>query len=49
MVGIGFLLSDYLVDAEFPNKAGYLAPYHVLEWRREPGPSGEPELFNHLH
>jgi len=44
----------YVVDAGYPNRPGYLAPYkgeryHVPNWRRGPAPSGEQELFNHLH
>nr|XP_034584533.1 uncharacterized protein LOC117847427 [Setaria viridis] len=44
----------YNVDAGYPNRPGYLTPYkgaryHVPEWRRGPAPSGEHELFNHLH
>lgn len=44
----------YLVDAGYPNRPGYLAPYkgqryHVPEFRRGVAPSGEKEKFNHLH
>ncbi|XP_023156697.1 uncharacterized protein [Zea mays] len=44
----------YVVDAGYPNRPGYLLPYkgqryHVPEWRRGPAPSGEQEMFNHLH
>jgi hypothetical protein len=44
----------YVVDAGYPNRDGYLAPYkgqryHVPEWRNGPPPNGEQELFNHLH
>eukprot|EP00267_Zea_mays_P031056 XP_008662998.2 protein ALP1-like [Zea mays] len=44
----------YVVDAGYPNRPGYLSPYkgqryHVPEWRRGPAPSGEQEMFNHLH
>ncbi|WVZ77678.1 hypothetical protein U9M48_025518 [Paspalum notatum var. saurae] len=44
----------YTVDAGFPNRPGYLAPYkgeryHVPDWRRGPAPSGEQEHFNFLH
>ena len=44
----------YVVDAGYPNRPGYLAPfkgtrYHVPDWRRGPAPSGEHEHFNHLH
>jgi hypothetical protein len=44
----------YHLDARYPNRPVYLAPYkgqryHVLEWRKGPAPSGEQELFNHLH
>jgi hypothetical protein len=44
----------YAVDAGYPNRPRYLAPYkgaryHVPDWRRVPAPSGEHEHFNHLH
>jgi hypothetical protein len=44
----------YHVDARYPNRHGYLAPYkgeryHVPDWRRGPAPSGQQEMFNHLH
>jgi len=44
----------YNVDASYPNRPGYLAPYkgaryHVPELRRGSAPSGAHELFNHLH
>jgi hypothetical protein len=44
----------YCVDAGYPNRPGYLAPYkgqryHVPDWRRGPAPNGEQEHFNHLH
>ena len=44
----------YHVDAGYPNRPGYLAPYkgeryHVPDWRRGPAPSSEQEWFNHLH
>jgi hypothetical protein len=44
----------YHVDAGYPNRPGYLAPYkgeryHVPDWRRGPAPSGQQEMFNHLH
>jgi hypothetical protein len=44
----------YVVDAGYPNRHGYLAPfkgarYHVPDWRRGPAPSGGHEHFNHLH
>ena len=44
----------YNVDAGYPNRPGYLAPYkgeryHVPDWRRGPTPNGEQEHFNHLH
>lgn len=44
----------YVVDAGYSNRPGYLSPYkgqryHVPEWRRGPAPSGEQEMFNHLH
>ena len=42
------------MDAGYPNRHGYLAPYkgeryHVPDWRRGPAPRGEQEYFNHLH
>ncbi|WVZ59522.1 hypothetical protein U9M48_009648 [Paspalum notatum var. saurae] len=44
----------YNVDAGYPNRPGYLAPYkgqryHVPDWRKGPATTGEQELFNHLH
>jgi len=38
----------YHVDARYPNRPGYLAPYkgeryHVPDWRRALAPSGEQE------
>jgi hypothetical protein len=44
----------YLVDAGYPNRVGYLAPYkgfkyHQQQWRRGPAPSGDKELFNKAH
>jgi hypothetical protein len=44
----------YMVDAGYPNRPGYLAPfkgtrYHVPDFRRGPAPSGEHEHFNYLH
>ena len=44
----------YHVDAGYPNRLGYLSPYkgeryHIPDWRRGPAPSGQQELFNHLH
>ena len=44
----------YHVDAGYPNRLGYLSPYkgeryHILDWRRGHAPSGQQELFNHLH
>jgi len=44
----------YHVDAGYPNRPGYLAPYkgqryHVPDWRKGPAPSGEQELFNYFH
>ena len=49
-----YLGKYYHVDAGYPNRSGYLAPYkgqryHVPEWRRGPAPSGEQELFNNWH
>jgi hypothetical protein len=43
----------YAVDARYPNRPAYLAPYkgakyHVPDWRRGPAPSGENEHFNYL-
>lgn len=43
-----------MVDAGYPNRPGYLAPYkgeryHIPDWRRGPTPRGEHERFNHLH
>lgn len=42
------------MDAGYPNREGYLAPYkgemyHIPDWRRGPAPRGEQELFNHLY
>ena len=42
------------MDAGYPNREGYLAPYkgqryHVPLWRSGPAPSGEQEVFNYLH
>jgi hypothetical protein len=36
----------YAVDARYPNRSAYLAPYkgaryYVLDWRRGPAPSGD--------
>jgi len=44
----------YHVDAGYPNRLGYLSPYkgeryHIPDWRRGPAPSGQQELYNHLH
>ena len=44
----------YLVDAGYPNRKGYLAPYkgqkyHLPEFRRGRQPSGKYEVFNHAH
>ncbi|XP_025806834.1 protein ALP1-like [Panicum hallii] len=44
----------YVVDAGYPNRDGYLAPYkcqryHVPEWRNSAAPNGEQERFNYLH
>jgi hypothetical protein len=44
----------YTVDAGYPNRSGYLAPfkgtrYHIPDWRRGSAPSGELEHFNYLH
>jgi hypothetical protein len=43
-----------MVDAGYPNRLGYLAPYkgqmyHVPDWRRGSAPSGEQETFNYFH
>jgi hypothetical protein len=43
-----------MVDAGYPNRDGYLAPYkgqryHVQEWRHGHVPNGEQEYFNYLH
>jgi hypothetical protein len=43
-----------MVDAGYPNRDGYLAPYkgqryHVQEWRHGHAPNGEQEYFNYLH
>jgi hypothetical protein len=43
-----------MVDAGYPNRFGYLAPYkgqkyHVPDWRRGSAPSGEQETFNYFH
>lgn len=44
----------YLVDAGYPNRPGYLAPYrgvkyHQWAWRYGPRPSGRQEVFNKAH
>ena len=44
----------YVVDTRYPNRLGYLSPYkgqryHIQDWRDGPAPSGEQEVFNHLH
>lgn len=44
----------YLVDAGYPNRKGYLAPYkgqkyHLPEFQRGGRPSGQKEVFNHAH
>ena len=44
----------YLVDAGYPNRKGYLAPYkgqkyHLPEFRHGRQPSGKYEVFNHAH
>jgi hypothetical protein len=46
--------SYYLVDSGYPNKKGFLSPYkgekyHLPKFRQGPGPSGQKEVFNHLH
>jgi hypothetical protein len=43
-----------MVDAGYPNRDGYIAPYkgqryHVPECRHGPAPNGEEEYFNYLH
>jgi hypothetical protein len=50
-----FILGKYyVVDAGYPNRPGYLAPfkgarYHIPDRKKGPAPSGEHEHFNHLH
>jgi len=44
----------YLVDLDYPNRPGYLAPYkgtkyHVWEYRQGPAPRGKKELYNYAH
>ena len=44
----------YLVDAGYPNRPGYLAPYrgvkyHQRAWRKGSGPSGTQEVYNKAH
>ncbi|KAK3150817.1 hypothetical protein QOZ80_3AG0238170 [Eleusine coracana subsp. coracana] len=44
----------YMVDAGYPNRPGYMAPYkgqryHVPDWRRGAAPRGEQETFNYHH
>jgi hypothetical protein len=44
----------YVVDAGYPNRDGYLAPYegqryHIPEWRNSAAPNGEQVRFNYLH
>jgi hypothetical protein len=48
-----YLEKYYTVDAGYPNRFGYLAPYkghmyHVPDWRRGATPSGEQETFNYF-
>jgi hypothetical protein len=49
-----YLVKYYMVDAGYPNRLGYLAPYkgqryHIPYWRRGTAPSGKQETFNYLH
>jgi len=49
-----FLGKYYLVDAGYPNRLGYLAPYkgeryHVPEFRRGAEPTTPKEKFNKVH
>lgn len=44
----------YLVDSEYPNREGYLAPYkgqiyHIPEFRNGQKPVGKFEVYNHAH
>lgn len=44
----------YLVDAGYPNRIGYLAPYkgekyHLQEFQKGRRPRGRKEVFNHAH
>jgi hypothetical protein len=44
----------YLVDSDYPNRKGYLAPYkgqryHITEFTNAGQPIGLKELFNHAH
>lgn len=44
----------YLADLDYRNWLGYLAPYkrtkyHLPEFRADPRPSGNMEIFNDLH
>jgi hypothetical protein len=44
----------YVVDAGYPNRPGYLAPYkgeryHSPEWHRGMEPNSSKEKFNRVH
>jgi hypothetical protein len=44
----------YLVDSEYANKPGYLAPYkgskyHLQDFRGDTEPEGKEEIFNYAH
>jgi hypothetical protein len=49
-----FLGKYYVVDAGYPNRIGYLAPYkgeryHLSEWHRGVEPKSPKERFNRIH
>jgi hypothetical protein len=44
----------YLVDAGYPNRPGYLAPYkgmkyHIQDFQNAGEPRGKHEIFNYAH
>lgn len=51
---LSFVGKYYVVDAGYPNRPGYLAPYkgeryHLLEWHRGMEPNTPMEKFNRVH
>jgi len=53
---MSFLGKYYLVDSEYPNTIGYLAPntkigvrYHVPDFQKYGPPTGDKETYNFLH